>query len=135
MRFLRKYVFANAPMKLLALSISLLLWTTYNSEPFSEIGLQVPLEFINMPSQLEIAGDVPTSVHVRLRGRSALLRRLIPADLNLRLDLTDRKPGEIQIRVAPDMVGSPYGATVVQVSPSEFHVTLVPRRELAPPAQ
>jgi hypothetical protein len=135
MRFLRKYVFANAPLKLLALSISLLLWTTYTSEPFAEIGLQVPLEFTSMPSQLEISGEVPNSMHVRVRGRSALLRRLIPADLNLRLDLGDRKPGEALIRVTPDMVGSPYGATVVQVSPSEFHITLVPRRGIAPPAE
>jgi hypothetical protein len=135
MRFLRKYVFANAPMKLLALSISFLLWTTYTSEPFAEIGLQVPLEFTSIPSQLEISGDVPTSVHVRVRGRSALLRRLIPADLNLRMDLADGKPGETLMRITPDKVGSPYGATVVQVSPSEIHVTLVPRHGLAPPAK
>jgi hypothetical protein len=134
MRFLRKYVLADLPLKFLALSISFLLWTTYTSEPFAEIGLQVPLEFTSMPTQLEISGDVPTSVHVRVRGRSGLLRRLIPADLNLRMDMKEAKPGETLLRVTPDMVGSPYGATVVQVSPSEFHVTLVPRHGLAPPA-
>src|ERR1700686_3515085 len=110
MRFLRKYVFANGLLKLLALSISFLLWTTYTSEPFAEIGLQVPLEFTSVPSQVEISGDVPTSVHVRVRGRSALLRRLVPADLNLRLDLKDGKDGTSQMRITPEMVGAPYGA-------------------------
>ena len=73
MRRLRKYILANAPLKLLALAISFVLWTTYTSEPFAEIGFQVPLEFTNMPPQLEISGDVPTLEHVRVRGRSALL--------------------------------------------------------------
>jgi YbbR domain-containing protein len=134
MRFLRKYIFANATLKLLSLGVSFLLWTTYTSEPFAEVGFQVPLEFTSMPARLEISGDVPTAVHVRVRGRSALLRRVVAADLNLRVDLKDGKEGASEIRITPDMVGAPYGVTVVQVSPSAFQVTLVPRRVLAPPA-
>jgi YbbR domain-containing protein len=134
MRFLRKYIFPNAALKLLAVGISFLLWATYTSEPFAEVGFQVPIEFTSMPTRLEISGDVPTSVHVRVRGRSALLRRMVAADLNLRLDLKDGKEGTSQMRITPDMVGTPYGATVVQVSPSAFQVTLVPRHALAPPA-
>jgi YbbR-like protein len=133
MRFLRKYIFANATLKLLSLGVSFLLWTTYTSEPFAEVGFQVPLEFTSMPARLEISGDVPTSAHVRVRGRSALLRRMVAADLNLRVDLKDGKEGASEIRITPEMVGAPYGATVVQVSPSAFQVTLVPRRVLAPP--
>src|SRR6202158_1121239 len=134
MRFLRKYIFPNAALKLLALAISFLLWVTYTSEPFAEVGFQVPIEFTSMPTRLEISGDVPTSVDGRVRGRSALLRRMVPADLNLRLDLKDGKEGTSQMRITPDMVGAPYGATGVQVSPSAFQVTLVPRHALAPPA-
>jgi hypothetical protein len=134
MRFLRKYIFPNAALKLLALGVSFLLWATYTSEPFAEVGFPVALEFTSMPPQLEISGDVPTSVHVRVRGRSALLRRMIAADLNLRVDLKDGKEGSSLLHITPDMVGAPYGAAVVQVSPSEFRVTLVPRRGFAPPA-
>jgi hypothetical protein len=132
--FLRKHVLANAGLKLLALALSFLLWATYTSEPYAEVGFQVLLEFTTMPSQLEMAGDVPTVVHVRVRGRSALLRRMIPADLNLRLDMKNGKQGSMTINFTPEMVGAPYGATVVQVSPTEIHVTLVPRQGPAPPA-
>jgi hypothetical protein len=134
MRFLRKYIFANATLKVLSLGISFLLWTTYTSEPFAEVGFQVPLEFTSMPAHLEISGDVPTAAPVRVRGRSVLLRRVVAADLNLRVDLKDGKEGASEIRITPDMVGAPYGVTVVQVSPSTFQVTLVPRRVPAPPA-
>jgi hypothetical protein len=134
MRFLQTYVLANAGLKLLALAISFLLWTTYTSEPFAEVGYQVPLEFTSMPRHLEMSGDLPTLVHVRVRGRSALLRRMVVADISLRVDMKNGKEGTSQIRITPDMVNAPYGATVVQVSPSQFQVTLVPRHQLASPA-
>jgi len=132
--FLRKYVFANSGLKLLAVAISFLLWTTYTSEPYAEVGFQVPLEFTTMPPQLEMAGEVPTLVHIRVRGRSALLRRMIPADLNLRLDMKGGKQGTMTINFTPEMVGAPYGATVVQVSPEEIHVTFVQRHGPPVPA-
>jgi YbbR domain-containing protein len=133
MRFLRKYIFANAGSKVLALGISFALWATYTSEPFAEVGFQVPLEFTSMPRQLEISGDVPTTVRVRVRGRSALLRRLVTADLSVRVDMKDWKEGASQVRVSPDMVGAPFGVIVIQVSPSAFPVTLVPRHAPTPP--
>jgi hypothetical protein len=133
LNFLRKYIFANAGLKILALAISFLLWATYTAEPYAEVGFQVPLEFTTMPAQLEMSGDVPTVVHVRVRGRSALLRRMVAADLNLRLDMKEGKEGTTSLNITPEMVGAPFGATVVQVSPSEIHVTLVPRHGSAPP--
>ncbi len=134
MGLLRKYILANAGLKVLALAISFLLWATYTAEPYAEVGFQVPLEFTTMPAQLEMTGDVPMVAHVRVRGRSALLRRMVPADLNLRLDMKDGRQGTVTLPISPEMVGAPFGATVVQVEPAEIHVTLVPRRGPAPPA-
>jgi YbbR domain-containing protein len=133
--FFRKYIFANAGLKLLALAISFTLWVTYTSEPYAEVGFQVPMEFTTMPRQLEITGDVPTTVRVRVRGRSALLRRIIAADLSLQLDMKDGKPGTTDLQITPEMVSTPFGATVVQVTPSVIHVTLVPRQSLTVPAR
>src|SRR4029077_8091993 len=103
-------------------------------KPNASFACKVPRNFTTMPPQLEMSGDVPTSAHIRVRGRSALLRRMIPADLNLRLDMKDGKQGTTTLNITPEMVGAPYGATVVQVAPSEIQVTLVPRHAPAPPA-
>ncbi len=132
LRFLREWVLNNWGLKLLALAISFLLWTTYTAEPFSEVGYLVPLEFRNIPSNLEISGDVATQVHLRLRGRSGLLRRLTPADLSIAVDLSGRPAGETLIHLAPDHVRVPYGATVVSVAPSDVRALLVPRRTAQP---
>lgn len=135
MQFFRKYILANAGLKLLALAISFTLWITYTSEPYAEVGFQVPLEFTTMPARLEINGDIPTSVQVRVRGRSALLRRLVTADLTLRLDMKDAKAGTHDLQITPEMVSAPYGATVAQVTPSVIHVTLLPRSALPVPGR
>src|ERR1700692_569814 len=133
-RLLRRYVFANAGLKLLALAISFVLWSTYTAEPMAEVGFQVPLEFTNMPRHLEMTGDVPTVVHVRVRGRSALLRRMVASDVGIQIDLGSGKAGDSQLKITSENIAIPFGATVVGLSPSEFHVTLVPRSETPPPA-
>jgi hypothetical protein len=59
---------------------------------------------------------------------------MVVSDISLSVDMKDGKEGTSQIKITPDMVRAPYGATVVQVSPSQFQVTLVPRHQLASPA-
>jgi hypothetical protein len=127
-RFLRGYILSNAWLKLVALAVSFLLWTTYTTEPPAEMGFLVPLEYTNMPDQLEISGITPTAVQVRVRGPSVLLRRMVPFDLNARVDLNGAKAEGTPLQVMPKISGVPFGATVVGIGPSEIHVTLVPRR-------
>jgi hypothetical protein len=132
MRFLRQYIFSNALLKLMALGISLLLWATYNSEPYVEVGFPVTLEFTSVPGALEISGNVPSTAQVRVRGRSAFLRRLTSPDLTLRIDLSGNQEGDAVIRLSPNMVEAPFGANVVSVSPPEFHLMLVPKSGSSP---
>jgi YbbR domain-containing protein len=131
MRWLRKYVFPNWWLKIAALALSCVLWATYSAEPVSEVGFALPLEFVNIPASLEISNDVPTTIRVRVRGRSALVRRLTDGDLSLRVDLNGMQPGTIDIHLDPQMVEAPFGAAVARISPSDFEVVLSPRR--APP--
>jgi hypothetical protein len=132
MRWLRKYIFPNWWLKLAALAISCVLWATYTAEPISEVGFALPLEFVNIPTTLEITSDVPTTIHVRVRGRSALVRRLTTSDISIRVDLKSAEAGDADIQLNSQMVEAPYGATVVRISPSDFHVVLSPRRAPTP---
>ena len=128
MPLFRNWVLHNWHFKLIALLAAFLLWSTYTSEPAAEVAYVVPLEFRNVPAHLELSGDVPAQVRLRVRGRSALLRRLSPADLAVSVDLGDAQPGEMLIRLTPDRVETPYGATVVRIAPAEFRLSLVARK-------
>lgn len=127
MNFLRGWVLHNWHLKLVALLTSFLLWATYTSEPFVEVSYTVPLEFRNIPSQLDVSTDVPTQVQVRVRGRSAVLRRLSPADLAITVDLAHDTAGEMLVGITPRDMTLPLGAEVVRITPSEIHVRLLPR--------
>ena len=127
MNFLRKWVLHNWHLKLFALLISLLLWAGYTSEPFVEVGYNVPLQFFNIPPQLEISGDVPAQVHVRIRGRSVVLRRITPADLTISVDLSGTTAGETLVRITSSQLHLPPAAELVRVTPSEVHLQLEPR--------
>ena len=59
---------------------------------FVERSLRVPLEFRNIPSTLEIVGNAPDNVDVRVRGSSALLSRLQPGEIVAVLDLESAAP-------------------------------------------
>ena len=58
--------FANLRLKALALLLSGVLWFTVAGEHVVERSLRVPLEFRNIPQSLDIVGNAPDSVDVRL---------------------------------------------------------------------
>jgi hypothetical protein len=115
----------NMGLKLLSLAISCALWATYTAEPFADVGYNVPLAFVNVPAGLALGDDAPNNVHVRLRGRTGLLRRLTPADLNVSVDLAGAQSGPIAVSLTTGMVRVPYGTEVSLITPSQFRITLV----------
>jgi YbbR domain-containing protein len=125
MGLLRHLVLHNWHLKLLALVIAFLLWSTYTAEPAAEIGFLVPIEYRNIPSALELSGEPPAQAYVRVRGRPALLRRTPSQDLAVIVDLSGSQSGETLVRVTFDKVDAPSGVTVVRISPSELRVHLV----------
>jgi YbbR domain-containing protein len=127
MAFLRKWVIHNWHLKLLALVIAFLLWSTFTSEPAAEVVFQLPIELHNFPEALEVTGEPPTQAFVRVRGRATLLRRLTPRDLSLSVDLAGATAGERTFSLGVDSVEAPYGISVVQISPRIVRLRLAPR--------
>jgi YbbR domain-containing protein len=127
MGFVRKLILHNWHLKLFSLLIAFLLWATYTGEPAAEIGLQVPIELRNLPNHLEISGDVPVQVYIRVRGRSTLLRRLSSQDFAILLNLADSAAGEKLIRITGEDVDAPVGVQVVRISPASLRLHLIER--------
>lgn len=109
--------FNNAGLKLLALGLGVVLWFTVSGEPVIERGIRVPLELQNIPERLEILGDVPGTVDVRLRGSSSFLGRLEAGDVMAVLDLKGAHTGKRFFHLLVDSVRAPFGVEVVQVQP------------------
>ncbi len=116
--------FRNIGLKFLAVGLATLLWLTVLGEHVVERSLRVPLEFRNIPEALEIMGDPPASVDVRVRGTSGLLSRLQPGEVVAVLDLASARPGSRLFHLRTDQVQAPYGVEVAQVVPATVALDL-----------
>jgi YbbR domain-containing protein len=110
--------FRNPGLKIISLLLAALLWVTVSRDQTVERNLRVPLEFQNIPEQLEIVGEAPLNVDVRVRGTSGLLGRLEPGEVIAVVDVRAARPGQRLFHIPPDAVRTPFGVQVTQVSPS-----------------
>jgi YbbR domain-containing protein len=116
--------FRNPGLKIVALALATVLWLTLAGEHVVERSLGVPLEFRNIPEALEIVGNAPDSVDVRLRGSSAVLSRVQPGEIVAWIDLAAARPGSRLFHIRADEVRVPYGVEVSQVSPATLSLEL-----------
>lgn len=116
--------FRHLGLKLMAVALAMMLWLIVAGDHLVERSLRVPLEYRNIPPELELVGDPPTEVDVRLRGSSALLGRLEPRDIVAVLDLASARPGSRMFHVRSGEVRAPYGVEVAQVIPNTLAVDL-----------
>ena len=116
--------FRHLGLKVVALCCASLLWLAVAGEHVVERILRVPVEFRNIPAQLEVVGDPPDSVEVRLRGSSAILSRLDPGEVVAMVDLQLARPGSRLFHIRPDEIRAPYGVQVAQVMPATLPLEL-----------
>ena len=85
--------FRNLGLKFLSTCIAAMLWLVVAGERVVERVLRAPVEFQNLPSGLELVGNLPDTVEVLLRGSSGALSRMAAGDLAAVLDLRTARPG------------------------------------------
>ena len=117
-------LFRDLGLKVFATALAVLLWLTVAGDPIAERGLHVPLEFENVPDSVEILGGAPETVEVRLRGSSAVLRRLEDGDVAAVIDLGSERLGNRFFDMTDRRVRAPLGVEVTQVIPSIVSLTL-----------
>ena len=124
MRSLKLWLANNWLLKIFSLFLATVLWMAVARESSSEIGLDVPLEYRNIPEHLEITGDAADSVHVRLRGSSNVIKGISPRDVSTTVDLANMRVGEKIVPLSPQNVQVPFGAEVIRVNPSSVRFNL-----------
>jgi YbbR domain-containing protein len=121
---MRYHPFRHLGLKVLAITLAIVLWLTVAGEHVVERTLRVPLEFRNIPTALEIVGNTPDNVDVRVRGSSALLSRLQTGDIVAVLDLGAARAGSRLFHIRNDEVRAPFGVEISQVVPATLSIDL-----------
>ncbi len=115
--------FRHFGLKLLSFGLAVSLWMVVSGEATVERGLRVPLEFQQFPAGLELQGEPPSSVDVRVRGSSGTLARISPGDIVAVLDLSAAQKGGRLFHLTSDQVRAPFGVEVVQITPATIVMT------------
>jgi len=121
--FIRQHVLHNLGIKLLSLALAVGLWLAVASDPVTEVAVEVPIEFRNIPENLEISTESIPRAEIRVRGPQRVVRRLQPADIYAEIELGGMKPGERTFDLTAQQVHKPRSLEVEQVIPNQFHLT------------
>jgi YbbR domain-containing protein len=120
----KNWITNNWFLKLLSLAFAMTLWVAVASETSSEIGINVPLEYHNVPARLEITGDAANTVEVRLRGAANQVKDITPKDVATTVDLSNASPGERTVMLTAQNVQAPFGTEVIRINPSQVRISL-----------
>ena len=122
--FLRRTFVENFSIKLISLLLAVGLWLVVVArDPVAEIETKVPIEFRNLPGNLEIDSASFTEAQVRVRGPERLIHRLQPGDVRALVDLGTVHPGERTFDLTARQVHVPQDLEVVQIIPGQFQLS------------
>src|SRR5258708_4555104 len=120
---LKRIFVQNFGIKVISLLLAIGLWVTVSRDPVGEVELQVPIEFRNVPQNLEIDSASFTEAQVRVRGPGRLIHRLRGTDVRAEVDLASVKPGSRTFDLTSRNVRVPSDLEVVQIIPSQFQLS------------
>jgi YbbR domain-containing protein len=112
--------FRHPGLKIASVILAALLWLIVSGEQTVERALRIPLEFTNIPPLLELVGEPPTVVDVRVRGSSGTLSRIAAGELVAVLDVRQARTGTRMFHLTGTEVRAPFGVEVVQVAPTSL---------------
>lgn len=121
--FLQRYVFAHFGYKVVSLGLAVGLWWALSHDPVAEVGVTVPIEFHNIPGNLEISSVNIPEAQVRVRGVERLIHELRPQEVHVEVDLAGVKPGERTFDLTAQQVRQPRDLQVVQIVPTQVRLS------------
>ncbi|MGA3088573.1 MAG: CdaR family protein [Terriglobales bacterium] len=122
--FLQRTLFHNLGLKIVSLLLAAGLWTWLVArDPVAEVEMRVPIEFHNLPDNLEIDSASFTEAQIRVRGPEHVIHSLRAADVLAEIDLAGVQPGERTFDLTGGHVHVPQDLEVVQIIPGQFHLS------------
>src|SRR6202142_2453090 len=119
----RRVFVQNFFFQFISLLLAVGLWLAVARSPIAGVEINVPIDFRNLPRNLEIDSASFTTAQVRLRGPERAIHRLEPADVRAEVDLGNVQPGERTFDLTARHMHVPQELEVVQIIPGQFHLS------------
>ena len=119
---IKKLFFENAALKVSAMVLAVILWFFVTSRGQTEISLNAPIEYANIPSGIEIAKHSEKTAAVIIRGHESILGNIRAGDVKVKVDARRARVGEMVFQLSDNDVSLPFAAMVLKVKPSSVKV-------------
>jgi diadenylate cyclase len=115
---------ANLVPKGIAFALVLVLWGFIAGQQRTEMWLTVPLEYRNIPTNMEIAGELVNKVEVGIRGPRGVISGVSQDQVRAHIDLSQGLRGLNYVRITTDNIRIPVGTGVTKINPSSMRIRL-----------
>ncbi|MGA2131975.1 MAG: diadenylate cyclase [Bryobacteraceae bacterium] len=124
---IRAMLFSNAWVKLAALGLAAAIWSTsFLATGTTVRTVAVPVEFVSVPSGMDLAQPSADRLEVQVRGSAWMMDSVGLTRLVARFSLRDAKSGVLTLPVGSADLDLPPGIVMEHVSPERIAVKLVP---------
>ncbi len=113
----RKLLLNNIELKLFSLFLSVIIWYFVIGQEVKESVFYIPIEYVNLPSSLEIVGEFRNVFEVSVKGPSTFLKRLTPQDIKITIDLSNAQKGSKTFYQKDFNIDTPFGVTITKIYP------------------
>jgi YbbR domain-containing protein len=121
---MRKMLFSKLGIKVLSVVLAVSLWIFVTYKGQTEMAIEVPISFKNVPRGMELLRQNARTVTLNLRGHERLLKSLKPVDISVVLDLSKAKIGETTYYLEKSNVIVPGTVEILRLEPSSVRVAL-----------
>jgi diadenylate cyclase len=108
----------------LSVFLIIAVWSTFTRGVDTVVSMDIPVEYMNRPPEMEILDTSVNAVRLEISGSGALLRRIQPEQVSVKLDLSKGVPGSNPFTITPESVSLPPGVLLKEVKPPVVDVTL-----------
>lgn len=126
---LRQWLFANARVKFAALGVAAAIWSTsFLSTGTTVRTISVPVQFVSVPSGMDISAPSADRLDVQVRGSAWLMDSVTLTRLVASFSLRGARAGTLNLPVRNGNFSLPPGIVMERVSPDRISVRLAPRK-------
>ena len=125
---LRQSLLSNVPVKLAALGLAAAIWSTsFLSTGTTVRTVSVPVQFVSVPSGMDIGAPSTDRLEVQVRGSAWLMDSVSLTRLVASFNLRGSRAGPLNLTVDAGNLNLPPGIVMERVVPAKISVRLLPR--------
>ena len=130
---LQRWLTYRLSAKALALTVAIGLWTAVAGQQSTEMALIVPIEYQRIASGVELRGEIPAEVGVRLRGSQLAIAALRASSVRLHVSLDRVRDGLNYIALTAHHLDLPPGVELTDMRPAFLAIEVRKKDSIATP--